>query len=161
MTAEPSDNSVFNSYPYNIPVGFSFKVVFQDNKNIMKDGKECMFQEVSGINASFDTETIAEGGVNNYLHKLPKAVKYDNLVLKRGLYRGSSLITWATDAINNFKFTPIPVEISLLDHTAAKILTWTFNNVYPVSLKISEFKSIDNAIVVESLELAYSFLTGR
>jgi len=148
---------IFSDYPYNVPVNFSFKVIFSF---MVFDSNECMFQDVSGINATIGMDPITEGGVNNYTHNLPKPVKYDNITLKRGLYRGSSLIAWVNNALINFTFQPMPVEISLLDSTATPIVSWSFVNAYPVSLKISELSAQgDGKIVIESLELAYSYFT--
>jgi phage tail-like protein len=39
------------------------------------------FSEISGLQAEVDVETIEEGGVNDYVHKLPKKTKYPNLIL--------------------------------------------------------------------------------
>ncbi len=117
---------------------------------------EASFHEVSGINVSLDTDLVKEGGVNEYSHKLPLRTKYDNLSLKRGLLRGSSLLQWIDDALINFEFSPKLIEVSLLNSAAQPLVVWSFVNAYPVALKTTELKSQDNSLVVETLEIAYS-----
>jgi phage tail-like protein len=101
-----------SQYPYNIPVGFSFKVVFP--LFAFLDGNECMFQDVTGINVQIETTDVQEGGVSA-TYKLPNRVKYDNLVLKRGLLKGSSLYFWMKNSFSNFDFRPMDILIRYVD----------------------------------------------
>lgn len=140
-------------YPYNIPVSFQFDVKIAGVTGV----GECLFQDVSGLNVKMAPEVINEGGTNDQVYKLPTRVTYDNLVLKRGLLKGSSLITWVNNALRNFTFVPKQVTIALLDENSAPVITWTLANAYPVSLQISELKAMDNGLVIETLELAYSY----
>jgi phage tail-like protein len=123
----------------------------------MDTDAECAFQEVKGINVSLETKTYEEGGVLDYSHKLPVRAKYDNLELKRGFLHGSSLLTWVNDAVRNFTFTPKLMQVFLLNELGNELVMWSFGNAYPVAMKISEFKAQDNSIVVETIEIAYSY----
>ncbi|MES2373023.1 MAG: phage tail protein [Bacteroidota bacterium] len=143
----------FNKYPYNVPVSFYFRVMFDGNDT----ESECAFQEVKGINVSLETAPTHEGGVNDYSHKLPIRTKYDNLELKRGFLHGSSLLTWVNNAVRNFIFEPKLVQVFLINELGNELVMWSFGNAYPVAVKISEFKSTDNSIVVETIELAYAY----
>ena len=146
---------MFNDiYPYTIPVGFRFKVIFP--ALFFLDGNECSFQDVSGINVNINTVDIQEGGVHA-VYKLPETIKYDNLVLKRGLLRGSSLYLWMRNSFRDFDFRPMDIIVNLEDEKGIPAVTWMFRKVYPVSLKISEFKAMDNSLVIETLELAYNY----
>jgi phage tail-like protein len=53
-----------------------------------------LFTECSGLTVSREVEDYAEGGINNYVHKLPGRVSYDNIVLKRGLSLSRALWDW-------------------------------------------------------------------
>lgn len=143
----------FNKYPYNIPVSFYFRVDFEG----LDADVECSFQEVSGINASLVVKSVDEGGVLDYSHKLPERAKYDNLILKRGFLHGSSLLQWINNAITNFTFEPKIIQVSLLNELGNELAMWSFANAYPVAIKISDFKAQENAIVVETLEIAYNY----
>ncbi len=140
---------------YYPPVGFHFKVEFIG----VADGNDSdtRFQEVSGLNMELGTEEVIEGGENRFSHKLPDRAKYGNLVLKRGMLRDSQLISWCKDAIENFNFSPVEVIVMLLNENHEPLASWTFSKVWPVKWNISDFKSTDNSIVVETLELAYNY----
>jgi phage tail-like protein len=143
-----------SAYPYNIPLGFRFNVKISG----ITDDAECSFRDVSGISVNIELETFNEGGVNEYVHKLPKRAKYENLILKRGIMQGSSLIAdWINKAIREFTFNPKQIDIMLLDEANAPTISWSLVNAYPVAIKISEFKAMENEIVVETLELAYNY----
>ncbi|MCP4687557.1 MAG: phage tail protein, partial [Desulfobacterales bacterium] len=49
------------------------------------------FRKVSGLSAEIETHEINEGGENLYIHRLPTQIKYNNLVLERGMVIGSPL----------------------------------------------------------------------
>ena len=50
------------------------------------DGLEIgRFTEVSGLQVEVGVETVAEGGQNGFVHKLPSRMTWPNLVLRRGL----------------------------------------------------------------------------
>lgn len=146
------DSTQNGFYP---PVAFTFRVKVEGIMGI----NEGDFQEVSGLNVKFGTEEVVEGGQNRFVHRLPTTPKYENLVLKRGMLKGSALINWVKTSLDIFKFTPKLVEVSLLDGGNNPLVTWSFSNAYPVSLRISDFKAQENAIVVETLELSFDYFT--
>jgi phage tail-like protein len=138
---------------YYPPVGFYFKVNIIGISGI----NEGNFQEVSGLNVKLGTEEIKEGGENRFVHRLPSYPKYENLVLKRGMVTGSSLITWARNAVEQFTFKPTTVVLNLMDEKSSPLATWKFINAYPVGIKVSDFKAQENAIVIETLELSFDY----
>ena len=138
------------NYP---PPSFLFEVSIEhmDTKDV------CRFQEISGINAEIKFEEIREGGINTFSRKLPKNVIYPNLVLKRGLIKGSSLIlNWVKATLEQFVFTPHNIIVKLLDKEGNPLVKWSFQNAYPVAMKIGDFKAMDDAYVIETLEFAYN-----
>ena len=52
------------------------------------------FSECSGLSVKRDVETVKEGGVNDYVHKLPGRMTYSNITLKRGLTISRQLWSW-------------------------------------------------------------------
>jgi phage tail-like protein len=137
------------------PVAFSFRV---DVAGI-EGGHEGSFQEVSGISVKLNSESLPEGGENRFEHRLPTPPKYENLVLKRGMILNSDLIKWARKAVEEFKISTKDIVVKLIDENGSPLASWSFVNAYPVALKVSEFKAQDNAIVIETLELSYSYFT--
>ncbi len=142
-----------NRYPYIVPVSFYYDVKVGG----YDAPAECAFSEVNGLNVTIGLENINEGGVNEFVRKFPNRPKYDNLVLKRGLMKGSDLINWVTNAVTNFKFEPTIVIVRLLNENNDPTVKWTLSNAYPVGIKISQFNAKENSIVFETLELAYDY----
>src|SRR5690349_12522297 len=98
-----------DTYPYNIPVGFHFKVDFGSG---FKD--DVRFQEVGGLTAEIGVEELVVGGENTFAYRLPTRAKYNNLILKRGMLLNSKLIDWFKKAVESFQFEPKDITISLL-----------------------------------------------
>ena len=139
---------------YPLP-GFHFRVTFLNITGVVDD-IGFQFTEVSGLSAELAVEELMEGGENRFVHKLPSRTKFPNLVLKRGLFPvPSPLINWAQSAIYDLDIQPCSLMISLLNSDHMPVKNWSFSGVYPVKLQVSDFKSTDNSVVVETLELAY------
>jgi len=139
---------------YYPPVGFHFKVEFQDIENKTNDHQ---FQSVSGLSVDLETEEIAEGGENRFKHKIPVRTKYPNLVLKRGLLIDSGLIEWCKKAIEDFEIQPINLTIKLLNEKHEPLLTWNVVHAYPVKWTVEDFNAEENKLSIESLELSYNY----
>lgn len=140
---------------YYPPVGFHFKVEFV---NIGNDN-DSRFQSVSGLSVEYDMESFKEGGENRFEHKLPVRTKYPDLSLKRGMLTDSKVIKWCRDAFNNRSFAPAQVNVTLLNEAHQPLKTWKIFNAWPKKWSVSDLNAQENSIVVESLELAYSYFT--
>lgn len=147
---------------YYPPTGFHFKVEFQGVSGMDNDTGQ-RFQEVGGLSFEIETEALQEGGENRFAYKFPKRAKYPNLVLKRGLLTDKALIDWINAAMNTwftvviYDFKPADIIVSLLDEKDEAIAIWKVIQAYPVKWSMSDLKSTENAIVVETLELAYQY----
>lgn len=140
---------------YEIPRVYHFQVEFLDVTGVIAN--DVRFQEVSGLTAEMGIEEIQEGGENRFTHRLPSRAKYSNLVLKRGMLTDSGLIKWFKDAIENFEFSSSTVLVKLLDQDHEPMVTWNFIKAWPVKWTISDLKATENAIAVETIELAYQY----
>ncbi|OQX78535.1 MAG: hypothetical protein B6D64_06460 [Bacteroidetes bacterium 4484_276] len=138
---------------HNIPVSFHFLVDF----GLGLPGGDNRFQEVTGIGAEVVTEDLKEGGAD-VTYKLPTGIKFNNLVLKRGLNVDSRVLKWCRDAIELFKFQPTDVVVVLLNEEHATLASWKFFGAWPVKWSVSDFKAQDNALVIESMELTYRIM---
>lgn len=155
-------------------LGFHFRAEFLDTSG-KRAFDEISFQEISGLNVEIGVEELSEGGVNNYSHRLPGKVKYGNLVLKRGMplamegtklksplqADASGLVDWAIKSIEQYEFKPMNVDVYLLNEKNDPMMAWHFYRVWPVKLVTTDLKAQDNAIVIESFELAYQRFTRR
>lgn len=143
------------------PVAFYFRVTFANIKG-QPSIPDTSFQEVSGLSMEMEYETLEEKGENYFVHKLPKAVKHPNLVLKRALEPLSDpLSAWVHDTIDggfNKKIVPRMITIDLLgaEGTAGKPLaSWSFSNAFPIKWEATSFHAEKNELVIETLELCY------
>ncbi len=151
---------------YYPPTSFYFKVSFMNLSGQGKNG-ETSFKEVTGLGVSNSTETVTEGGLLEYQHKLPTNYSYTNVVLKRGLLTDSDLQKWVENAVKNFEFTPLTVQIELLKpedkpgSNPSAIKTWALHNAWPVKWELSNMDSLQNDVLIESMELAFSYLESK
>jgi len=139
--------------PDNYPVSFYFELSFP--------GVDAAFQEVSGITRELNVEEVVCGGENRFKYKLPSIATNQNLVLKRAIVPvGSLLLGWCAACIDQglgVSIKTYPVILSLLNSSGEVCMSWVFQNAYPVKYSVSDFKSQESSIVIESIELAYTY----
>ena len=145
---------MIGEYP---PVAFYFKLSFGGVGSLL----DASFKEVSGISMEMDTEEITEGGNNRYKHRVPTSTKYPNLVLKRGYVPiASTLISWCEDTFGGGLSTTIKTKtimVSLLNEYGLPLKSWNFVNAWPVKWSASDLNSMNNEILIETLEFSYSY----
>ena len=138
----------------NPPLGFRFGVLFFA-AGVIPNPIDIFFQKVSGLGSTVETAGIEEGGQNLYTQSLPKRIKYDNLVLERGVVVGSPLVIEFNAAMSLFKFSPSNVLVTLLDATNIPLAGWLFMKAYPVKWSVSDLDANANSVVIEHMELTY------
>ena len=143
---------------YPLPA-FYFRVKFAASG----DSTDTAFQEVSGIGVQMDTEEVVEGGENRFVHRLPKAVKHSNLVLKRGIADvNSPLIKWCLKVFEHgldSAIAPMTISVALLDSKGQPARSWGFVNAWPVSWQVEAFNASKNEVAIEKLEFSYQYLS--
>ncbi|RMA57706.1 phage tail protein [Ulvibacter antarcticus] len=142
---------------YYPPLGFYFRLSFSDEAGKL----DAAFKEVSGISMEMGVEEIVEGGNNNFKHRVPTSVKFSNLVLKRGLVpKDSGIVDWCQRTLGGGLMETIEnktINVELLNENGDPLMSWNFFNAWPVKLETSDLNSMNNEIVIESLEFAYSY----
>ena len=116
------------------------------------------FAECSGLQAETEYEEYREGGVNEYVHKLPKVTKYPNITLKRGITDSEELWKWYQDVVTG-KIQRKNGSIILLDSEDNDVWRWNFKEAYPVKWTGPELKSDSNTVAFETLELTHTGIT--
>ena len=137
------------------PGSFYFRLTFSGLSG------DAAFQEASGISTEMEAEEVVCGGENRFKFKLPGIAKYNNLILKRGLIaNGSKIASWCNDIISgglNDTITTRTITVALLDGNSKVLVSWDFLNAYPVKWNVSDFRSMENAYAVETLEFAFTY----
>jgi len=140
---------------YYPPAGFYYKVEF----GISSHQGDVRFQSVSGLSVEYDYESFREGGENRFEHKLPVRTKYSDLVLKRGMLTDSKVIDWLFKAFRDRQFEPSDVNIILLNEKTEPLRTWKVAHAIPRKWQITDLNSMENTLVVETIELTYRYFT--
>ena len=112
------------------------------------------FSEVRGLEAEVTTEDYTEGGVNDYVHKLPGPTRHPPVVLKRGLTSNLKLWSWHRKLIRG-EVERKQVTIFLLDTQGNVVDWWSLKDAYPVKWVGPQLKADGNAVAVESVELVH------
>ncbi|CAD5372264.1 T4-like virus tail tube protein gp19 [Rubrivivax sp. A210] len=136
-------------------LGMRFGVLFLAG-GVVPNPLDIRFQKVSGLSAEVETESISEGGQNLYTQRLPKGVKYGNLVLTRGMVIGSPLNLEFNATLSLFKFATSTVMVTLLAEDMAPLAAWLFLKAYPVKWSTSELSASEPSLVIDTMELAYT-----
>jgi len=151
------------SEEYYPPAAFHFDVTVLGSATplAMLTRIDASFQEVTGIQAQFDVEDETEGGENRFIHHLPKAAKYSNLVLKRGVVTEDSFLAeWVGETIGSKLSLPIVPQnllVSLLSKNGYPMIAWLFVNAYPLRWEVSAMNATDNKLLTETLEFSYNY----
>ena len=137
------------------PGAFYFTVSFGSNPNVV----DCSFCEVSGFSSEIEIEAVVEGGESRYSLQLPKAIKHQNLVLKRGVAKlDSGLVIWCRDVLDGGLKASVKTKrviVSLMDEMGQPLRSWSFGDAFPVKLEVGPFQSIKNEMALEKVELSY------
>lgn len=119
------------------------------------------FTEISGLSVQIEVEDLAEGGQNQYTHKLPGRMKWPNLVLKRGVTNTDNLFAWFAKssgdgfAGNGNKIDRRNGAVTLVDSTGKSVRTWKFTQAYPVKWSGPKLAASSRDLAVEELEVCH------
>ena len=115
------------------------------------------FKEASVIGPETEIEEYAEGGVNDFVHKLVKTTKYTNLILRKGITSSTVLYDWYKQVVTG-NIEMRRVTITLLDSQKTAKRSWSYKNCFPISWKGPELKADDNSIGIEEVQFVHQGL---
>jgi phage tail-like protein len=135
-------------------VGFHFKLEIQ--------GKVSgFFTEVSGLGSEHE---IAEHKVVNesgqqIVMKIPGRLKWENIVLKRGITSSMDIWTWRKEVEDgNVTTARADGTITMFDQALAPVAEWNFQRGWPVKVTGPSLKTDGNEIGVEELTIAHEYI---
>jgi phage tail-like protein len=116
------------------------------------------FTEVSGLDSEIEMEEYREGGVNTFVHHLPRQTVPAHLAFKKGLTDISSLWNWYHNTSQGI-IERKNGTIMLLDRKQIPVMWWNFRNALPVKWSGPEFDASSEQVAFEAIELVHEGLT--
>lgn len=123
------------------------------------------FQECSGLEIQMDVQNYEEGGRNDGVIQRVGRGKYQNLVLKRGMFYGSSgsvntdLWKWMQDVVGGVRpvarYDGIVEVMSVGEQVSA---TWVFERGLPARIRGPELNARTGEIAIEEMHIAHEGL---
>jgi phage tail-like protein len=143
-----------------------------------------LFTECSGLEVKRDVATVEEGGVNNYVHKLPGRLKFENITLKRGISLSRALWDWMMQGRYDFQVRRLNFSIvqgapghnlisaattaaggatdttmTMMGQGFGKVKHWDVEDAYPARWKLSDLDTSSAKAAIETLEIAHHGLS--
>ena len=115
------------------------------------------FKEVTGLSAQVDVKEYAEGGVNQFVHKLPGRIKWGPITLKRGITHEDALIQWFWEVRTKARLAEL--HIALLGPGMVNVRKWSFLDAFPTKWTGPNLNAGSNQIATETLEIVHNGLT--
>jgi phage tail-like protein len=115
------------------------------------------FNECSGLDMSLDVESYEEGGNNGTVLKFPTRVKWEKLVLKKGLTRGTALWEWFYGFVEGDVRRKDGV-ITLRNEQRAAHTVWGFRRGLPVRYQGPQLNAQQSGVAFETLEIEHEGL---
>ena len=113
------------------------------------------FSEVQGLESQTEYEEIREGGVNGYVHRLPKGIRNPPIVLKRGLSSSQELWSWY-DLSSRGTVTRKSGSIILFKQDGVELCRWNFFEAYPTKWSGPSLSAASSEVAIETVELVHN-----
>ena len=117
-------------------------------------------QEVSGLEIESEIIEYRAGNDARFtMAKMPGLVKSGNVTLKKAKFK-DDVQFW--DWYSKIKMNTIArttVTISLLDETAAPLMTWVLTNAWPNKITDTDLKGDGNEVTIETIEIVHEGIT--
>ena len=113
--------------------------------------RQAAFTECTIPSIEVDVEELKEGGLNTYIHQLPGMRKAAKVSLKNGVGK-TQLLTWYIESLNQ----PVPRKqftVTLLDPHLKPVISWHFQDAYPIKWAGPNLRSDENTIAIQTLDL--------
>jgi phage tail-like protein len=123
------------------------------------------FQECSGLEVDLDVQEYYEGGSNDAVVRRVGRAKYQNIVLKRGMFYGDSgsvntaLWSWLQGVAGGLRpVTRYDGTIQVMSVGDTVAATWTFDRGLPAKIKGPELYARTGDVAIEELTIAHEGL---
>jgi phage tail-like protein len=117
------------------------------------------FAECDGMEMSMEVKTIREGGDNGRQIRLPGAITYGQLTLKRGMTANFDLWRWFRDVQRDPRLrAEVTITLYAPDRTTRNA-EFQLSRCLPLKLKAPALSAKDGMVAVEELQIAYEMMS--
>lgn len=139
---------------------FKVKITVEKHKRA-----EAYFQSVTGLTYETDVDDFREGGLNHTTRRLVGAVKWPNLVLKKG-FTGDplDLLGWREEWAYQGKEQVMhraSGSVIQLNHKMQTVCEWQFERGWPCKWVGPDYDASKSELGIETLEIAHEGLTFK
>jgi phage tail-like protein len=104
--------------------------------------------------SEIDAVAHREGDDPSGVRKQPGRTKYDNVTIERGLTGSTDFWEWVSQTSTGTS-KDRNVVVTLLDEARNQVWRWTFRSAFPVAYCFSPLDAASDAVLVETLVLAF------
>jgi len=115
------------------------------------------FSECAGLGLETEVFEYKEGGVNDYVHKLPTRIKQGNLTFKRGVVDGKLWQWYLRTRPGQVQLKSGSIKITATADDSA--MTWQIVRAYPRKVQGPDLNAAQSSVAVETLEICHHGLT--
>lgn len=115
------------------------------------------FSECTGLEGTLQVEDCIEGGENRFVHKFASRMTWSTLVLKRGITLGEDLWNWHLE-YQMGRGKRRDGVIFLRNEEGVPVKNWVFKRGLPLKWSGPALNATQNAVAVETLEIAHEGL---
>jgi phage tail-like protein len=120
------------------------------------------FTECSGLGSEteiIEQKVVSENGQEVIL-KLPGRLKWENVVLKRGITQALDIWDWRQEVIDGgVDAARMNGSIVMYDQEGGEVARWNFENGWPSKVTGPQPKADSNEIGIEELTITHEYIT--
>jgi phage tail-like protein len=117
-----------------------------------------LFRECTGLGSETEviTQLVAGNAGQQIIMKIPGALKYDNIVLKRGVTNDMQIWEWRK-LVEEGKVEKARMNgtVTMYDQENKPIAEWTFEQAWPCKVSGPTLNAGTNEIAIEELHIAH------
>lgn len=119
------------------------------------------FNQVTGLGASIEPAQITEGGQNEFVHQRPSGIKWNNIVLHRGVTDSEAMYRWFKKSSGeSFSGNGNQIEFSTcvilaLEPDGSISREWEVYEAFPVRWTGPSLNADSSDVAIEELEIAH------
>lgn len=120
------------------------------------------FTEISGLGVTVEVEELVEGGENGFVHRLPRGMKWQNIVLKRGLTDNNALLEWLSQGSGpglerwpGHQIKRRTATITVFNSAGRPVRAWDLDQPMPVRWTGPRFSATARELALEELEVSH------